>query len=85
MSPLHEYVAAPLGAVDSCQPCYDAKSLAYRACQEIPATQREARDTCFRAADSAIGKCLDSCGGNKGVSTGTLMLLGAGVAVLMLA
>ena len=46
-----------------CQPCYDAKSAAYRACTSIPADQRAARNACFNTADIAFNDCLRTCGG----------------------
>lgn len=82
MSYLHEYVATPgLGAMDHCSLCYEAKSTAYRACQQLRAGSA-ARETCFRAADAAFGACLDECGGKQKTSAGPLLLLGAGAAAL---
>jgi hypothetical protein len=49
-------------AADDCQSrCYDAKSKAYQHCRSIPATDRRARQDCFRQADQALARCLARC------------------------
>lgn len=68
---------------DPCNPCYDAKSEAYRACQSFPAGS-EQRETCFRKADADLGNCLDACRGKPAGTTAKLLLLG-GAAVVAVA
>lgn len=74
----HHYITEAL-AGDACAACSAAKSAAYRACQALPPGSAE-RETCFRAADAALGKCLDQCGATRR-SEGLPLLLGAAALV----
>ncbi len=41
--------------------CYQGKTRAYQHCRQIPPQDRARRNTCFRAADDALTRCLGSC------------------------
>ena len=73
------YVYSALGADDPCTPCYQQKSVAYAACQQLPPGSA-ARDVCFRQADVAVSTCLRGCGGASS-GTGLPLLLTAALVV----
>jgi hypothetical protein len=54
---------SPAQPVDaSCaQACYQQKSMAYQRCRDIPPVKRAERNRCFREADRALQRCLQSC------------------------
>jgi len=73
------YVYSALGADDPCTPCYQQKTVAYAACQQLPPGST-ARDVCFRQADVALSSCLRSCGGTSS-GAGLPLLLTAALVV----